>query len=271
MTYPARVFSRSEAALAGLVTDEGKTLQIDAAWRERRAAAFAALAGGHREAGDDGRDLSDASDERADLKVRLLVPPTLEVEPAARAYTDAGDALQKLADAIATLKLGALTAVQGEGGRSGEPIAGEAKKLAAVLRGMASLSADAQGPDVEAAKKFAKGWKADPAFGKDVREARALAVNQGAKRQHSAIVGAARRELLVGFQGAISTTVGTPGPFDVAPAEQRYLVPVLITRSVLAKATTAPIDRLNLKAICETAKRQPNEIEAGLIEAMKDR
>jgi hypothetical protein len=144
-----------------------------------------------------------------------------------------------------------------------------------VLRGLSKISADlppADGDkDLAEARRFLAGWRTDAAFAKDVREARALAVNQGSQRLHAAIVGVARRELLVGFQGKISSTLTVPGPFDVAPAEQRYLVPVLITRAALAKATAAPLDRPALKALCETAKRQPNEIESAFVDVMKTR
>lgn len=278
LAFPAKetspVLPQYEAALAGLV-EEGKRVQLDAAWRDRRAAGFTALAGGHRDSADEGRDLSESADERADLKIRLLVPPSLEVEPAVRVYSAAADGLSRLADAMAKLQLPGLAAVQGEGGRSGEPIGAEAKRLAGVLRGLAKLSADeppqAGDADLAAARKFIAGWRTDPAFGKDVREARALAVNQGSKRLHAAIIGVARRELLVGFPGAISASVSVPGPFETAPAEQRYLVPALITRGALGSATAQPIDRLNLRALCEVARRQPNEIEAALVDAMKTR
>ena len=106
---------------------------------------------------------------------------------------------------------------------------------------------------------------------RDVREARAFPVNLGTKRAHSAIVGVARRELLVGFAGVPVTEQPLGGPFEVAPAEQRYLVPVLVTRGALAKSTAAPLDRPALKSLCELAKRQPNEIEAAFIDVMKAR
>ncbi|MBS1152249.1 MAG: hypothetical protein H6Q89_3947, partial [Myxococcaceae bacterium] len=279
LSFPAKelspVFPRFEAALASLVSEDPNGLQVDAAWRDRRAAGFAALAGGHRDSSDDGRDLTQESDERSALKLRLLVPPTLEVEPARRAYLAAAEALDPLAAALPKLGLAAIHAVQPEGGRSAEAVPAEATRLASVLRGLAKLSADqppVEGdPDLPQARRFLTGWRTDPAFAKDVREARALAVNQGAERLHAAIVGVARRELLVGFQSKISTTVSVAGPFEVAPAEQRYLVPVLITRAALGKATAAPLDRGALKALCETAKRQPNEIEAAFKDAMKAR
>ena len=39
----------------------------------------------------------------------------------------------------------------------------------------------------------------------------------------------------------------------------------------IGKATAAPLDRTSLKALCETARRQPNEIEAAFVDAMKAR
>ncbi len=267
-------FALFEGALASLVADDAR-LQLDAAWRDRRAAGFAALTGGHREVSDDGRDPSDAQDEKADLRIRLLVPPTLELEPATKAYLAAAEALEQLAAALGKLGLAGAAALQPEGGKSGEPITVESKRLATVLRGLSKLSADAPPADGDKdlleARRFIAGWRTDPIFGKDVREARALWVTQGSQRLHAAVVGVARRELLVGFQGAITSTLSVPGPFDVVPAEQRYLVPVLITRAALGKATAAPLDRAALKALCETAKRQPNEIESALVDAMKAR
>ncbi len=272
---PAPAFPRYESALASFVTEDPKGMQLDASWRDRRAAAFAALTGGHRDSSDDGRELTPSEDERSDLRIRLLVPPSLRVEPAKRAYQEASLALDQLAESLPKLKLPSLTAVQVEGGRSGEPIVSEAKRLAAVLRGLSKISSDAVpaagDKDLAEAQRFAAGWKADPVFSKDVREARALPVNQGAQRLHAAIVGVARREVLAGFQGKISTTLSVPGPFDVVAAEQRYLVPVLITRAALGKATALPIDRLALKALVEGAKRQPNEVEAAFTDAMKAR
>lgn len=279
LTFPAKddgpPFPLFEGSVAGLIADESRRVQLDAAWRDRRAAGFAALVGGHRDVADDGRDLPEGKDERSDLRVRLMVPPVVELEPAARAYSFAASALDHLAAVLARLKLGGLQAVQPEGGRSAESIGSESKRLASVLRGLAKLSEDLppadNDKDLAAARAFLSGWRREAAFVSDVREARALAVSMGTERQHAAIVGVARRELLVGFQGPISPTLSVPGPFDVVPAEQRYLVPVLITRAAVGKAGAAPLERSGLKALCEKAKRQPNEIESAFVDAMKTR
>ena len=269
------VFPRFESALACLVSDDPKGTQLDAAWRDRRAAAFAALIGGHRDSADDGRDIAETQDERSDLRVRLLVPPSLEIEPATRAYLEAATALDQLAEALPKLGLAGIQAVQPEGGRSAVAIPTEARRLASVLRGLSKISADLPAADADKdlveARKFLAAWRTDPIFAKDVREARALEVNQGAQRLHAAIIGVARRELLVGFQSKISTTLAAPGPFDVTAADQRYLVPVLITRAALGKSSSAALDRGALKTMCESAKRQPNEIEAAFVDAMKTR
>ncbi len=279
LSFPSKgaspVFPRFESALAGLVAEEVKGLQLDAAWRERRAAGFAALTGGHREIADDGRDLAEPQDEKSDLRIRLWVPPTVDVEPATRAYAEAAAALDQLAAALPKLGLAGLQALLPEGGRSAEALGTEAPRLASALRGLWKLSTDLPwvtgDKDLAEARRFLSGWRTDPAFAKDVREARALAVNQGTFRLHTAIVGVARRELVVGFQGAISSTLSVPGPFDVIAAEQRYLVPVLITRAGLGKSAALALDRPALKALCETAGRRPNEIEAAFVDAMKTR
>ena len=277
LALPAKplAFPQFEEALACLASEDPKGVQLDAAWRDRRASAFAALTGGHRESSDEGRDLTEPQDEKSDLRIRLLVPPALEVEPATRAYVKAAEALDQLAEALPKLGLAATQAMQPEGGRSGETVPAEARRLASILRGLSKLSADvspAEGDkDLAEARRFLAGWRTDPAFLKDVREARALEVNQGSQRAHAAIIGVARRELLVGFQRKIETTQPAFGTFDVAPAEQRYLVPVLVTRAALGKATALPMERSVLKALCETAKRRPNEIEAAFVDAMKAR
>jgi hypothetical protein len=270
----APVMPRYEAAISAMVVEEGIGPQVDAAWRDRRAAGFAALAGGTREHRFEGSDPVEKEEERSALKVRLLLPPTLEVEPAPRAYGLAAEALDRLVAVTTKLSLTALTAVQPEGGRSGEPIVAEAKRLMSALRGLAVISGsggEANEKDLAEARRFLAGWRTDPSFTRDVREARAFPVNQGSQREHAAIIGIARCELLVGFGAKPATDATTAGPFDVVGAEQRYLVPVMITRGALAKSTAPAMDRAALKLLCEGAKRQPNEIEAALIDAMQSK
>jgi hypothetical protein len=274
-TEMGAVMSRFESAIARLVAEDAKGPQLDAAWRDRRAAGFAALSGTHHDHAVSGTELPESVDERSELKVRLMLPPSIEVEPAGAAYAGAADALERLAAATAKLNLGSLLALQPEGGRGAEPIATEAKRMASMLRGLARLSSGDPGggvdKDVAEARRFLGGWRSDGSFTRDVREVRALPINQGSQRAHVALVGVARRELVVGFVGTPKSEPGTAGAFEVAPAEQRYLIPALVTRSALAPAAAAPIDRAALRALCESAKRQPNEIEAAFIDAMKAR
>jgi hypothetical protein len=258
-----------EAALAALVRDS-KAVSFDGAWRGRLRGAFAALQVAHLDARGSGLDLSPEAEERNALTVRLNVPPTLDVEPVPEAYARLAASLEQLVKALSSEGLSGLQGVEVDG-RRGPAIVGEAKRWIPRLTGLSKLAVPAaaspEGKDVAEAKRFLAGWRAEA--GVDVRQAAAAPVSMAGERRHGAIVGVSRRELVVGFGGKTSVSVvGAPAGLTARVAEQRYLVPVLVTAGASAPAVKRALDVKALKAALEEVQRDAAKAEGAFSEAL---
>ena len=258
-------------ALAALpAVEEAKGLSTDASWREHRMGAFPALLGFHRDAADEGNDLPDSDDEKSELKVRLMLPPDLAAEPSPVAYQREVLALERVAAVFQAQGVCSLRAVDADGGRSSQTVCAEAKSRAVVLRGLSHLLDLGGDPkELAAARRFVETWRSDPGFRGDVREASAMPVPAGSKRLQSAVVGVGRRELSVAFSAMPELSGPPPKGFEVAPGEQRYLVPELVTKGVWADAARPAMERARLRALCDGAKGDPTEIEGAFTAAFK--
>ncbi len=262
-----------DAALAALLHDSSKAVQIDSGWRDRLGGVFAAFQGAHREASRGGLEADDEVLERTQLELRLNVPPFLELEPVPLVFRRAARSLEALAAALAKENLTGLRGVSAEQRRSGEPIVAETKRLVPLLDGLASLSSmegAVEGKGIAEARRFLAGWRADPLLGRDLRSTSASAFASGSERAHAAIVGVSRRELRVGWTSAPKPTiVGEAKGFVLnAAVEQRFLVPVMVTLGANAPHTLKPADRTKLKQLIDAAGRQPTKIEGTLQEAL---
>jgi hypothetical protein len=141
------------------------------------------------------------------------------------------------------------------------------------LKGLAALA----NPDQQAAKEVAEGrrlataWRSEPAFSKEVREAFASPISMPGERQHAAIVGVSRRELSVNFSKPPKMEVvgGATEGFSVAPSEQRYIVPVLISVGALAAPMKKPLELRALKALVDGVQRDGAQAEGAFAEALK--
>lgn len=244
-----------EAALAALATD-AKAVGFDGGWRARLRVAFAALQVAHLDGRGAGLDVNPDPGERSALTVRLMVPPTLDVEPLPEAYARLAGSLEQLTKQLSADGLSAH--------------AGDAKRWIARLKGLAVLATPggAQGgKDVAEAKRFLAGWRAEA--GRDVRQAAAFPVSMAGERPHSAVVGVSRRELVVSFAGAPTmSVVGAPVGLTAAAGEQRYLVPVLVTAGAVAPATKPAVPEKALKAALDGAGRDATRAEGALAEAL---
>lgn len=269
-TWPAA----RDASLAALCQPENnKSLRFDGAWTDRLQGAFVALLGSNSEHRGDSRAPEREDAERSELKVRLLVPPSLEVEPVPELFARGAQSLERLVEALQAEQLNALQALGSDGQRSG-PISATAKTWIPRLKGLAALA----NPEVPTAKDLAEGrrlasaWRFEPAFSREVREASASPVAMPGERQHAAIVGVSRRELTVTFakEPKMSAAAGNPAePFVFAPSEQRYIVPVLVTVGAAGPALKRPIELRALKALIDGVGRDAAQAEGVFAEAMK--
>lgn len=265
-----------ERALVPFVATESITgVQFDASWRDRLVKAFATLQGLHHDERTNEVEPVVETSERSMLKVRLQLPPLLEVEPLAQVYERAASSLEQLVSALAAENLTGLKAVGIDGRPWPQTIVTEAKRLKSVLRGLVKLaSPDAavvlEGSEVTAARRFLTNWRTDPTLTRDVRVATQAALSAGATRAHSAVLGVGRRELVVGF--ATKPNVEFEGPtqsFELnANAEQRYIVPVLVSASVNVTPLTKVIDRSVIKALVDRAGRDRIKSEGAFVEAL---
>lgn len=261
-----------DAALVPFCAPEGqKAIRFDGEWRDRLQLAFTALLGGHAELRGGGAAPQREELERSELKVNLLVPPHLEVEPLPELFSRGAESLERLVEALQAEKLGGLLAL-GPDGQRGGPVLGTARLWIPRLKGLAALanpeSADAK--ELAEARRLAQAWRTEPGFSRDVREASAAPISMPGERQHAAIVGVSRRELAVTWaKPPRFEAVGDASPFVLLPAEQRYIVPVLVSVGALASPEKRPLDRSALKALVDRVQRDALQAEGAFAEALK--
>lgn len=261
-----------EAARAALVRpppDAG--LLLSGEWRERLRGTFAAAQGGHHEAGGGGEGPARETGARTELLVRLRVPPVLEVEPAPAVFTHLAAALQALEAALRAEGLQGVQLVDADGRRGGAVVPA-LRTWAKRLGGLAALAApaDAHSRAAGEARRWALAWRGDPAFAPDVRQATAAPVFRATERAHAAVLGVARRELAVAFaQVPTLSCDGEPTAFQLVAAEQRYLVPTLVTAGGVAPATRAPVPRGALRQAVDAVQRDTARAEGAFLELLQ--
>ena len=139
-----------DAALAALcLPDSNKSLRYDGAWRDRLQGTFVVLQGRNAEARGDSSAPEREEGERSELKVRLLVPPLLEVEPVPELFARGAQSLERMNEALQAEQLTGLQALGADGQRGG-PIVATAKVWMPRLKGLAAL-ANPETPDREGA------------------------------------------------------------------------------------------------------------------------
>ena len=260
-----------DAALAPLCTSEGaKDLRFDGNVRDRFANTFTRLLGGSVENAGGGTPVEEDDAERSELRVRLLVPPALEVEPIPELFEKEALALERLVEALQREGLGGLTGLTADGQRTG-PLVATARVWIPRLHGLAALATpDApKSKDLAEGRRLAKDWRREPAFGKDVREATASPVSMSSSRQHAALVGVSRRELIVTFTRPPVVELPKTDLFTTGPSEQRYIVPVLVSVGGSAEPRRPPMDRKGLRALTDTADRDAVQVEGAFVEALR--
>jgi hypothetical protein len=258
-----------EAALAALPADEPvKGLTVDAVWRDRRRAAFCALQGAHHDVRESNFELGHPSDAaRNELKVQLEVPPVVDVEPAPLVYKRAAVAAGRLAQVLTAEGISGV--LDPEGGMS-QGASSQLKHWQQVLNGLVTISSPGEpdNADSAAARAFLNVWRGDPALVRDVRFAAAGPVNFEEERVYAVVQGVARRELAVSFtEPPAAVVVGGSKAFVAdTKAEQRYVVPVLLTTSYRGNATQAPLSYEKLRKAIDGAGRQPRQVPSAIAE-----
>ncbi len=249
-------------------------LQFDSSWRDRLVTSFATLQGlPHDSRSHDVDPLSDLT-ERSELLVRLQVPPLLEVEPLPHAYERAAVSLERLISALTADNLTGLKGFGVDGRRWPDTVINDARRLQPVLRGLAKLASPelpmVDGRDVAEARRFISSWRSEATFTRDVRVATESALSAGSERSHSAIIGVGRRELAVTF--ATKPKLHLEGPqagIELnAEAEQRYIVPVLVSVSVSVASSVKLLDRSVIKTLVDGSGRDRTRSEGAFIEAL---
>ncbi|MBE2251714.1 MAG: hypothetical protein IAE78_19375 [Myxococcus sp.] len=263
-----------DAAMAPLLIDTSKAVAIDSSWRDRLSGAFAALQGSHRDARRGGLDADDEVLDRTQLKVRLNVPPMLEVEPARGAFERQARALEALVAALTAENLTGLKGLNADGKRNPEPVVNECKRLIGLLDGLATLSSvdatSVDGKQVAEARRFLASWRSEGGLKRDVRATFALSWAAGSERAHAAVAGVSRRELRVGFSTPPKPEVVEQSTAFVVntAVEQRYLVPVLVTVGAIAPHTLKTADRAAFKAVVDAQGRSLEKLEGALHETL---
>lgn len=263
-----------EAAMAPLLTDTSKTVQVDSGWRDRLSGAFASLQGSHREARRGGLDAEDEVLERTVLQLRLNVPPLLEVEPTGLAFEKQARSLEALVAALTSENLTGLKGYTVDGKRGSDTVVNEAKRLIPLLDGLAKLAqpdaGGVEGKAVAEARRFIATWRSEAGLTRDVRATFAFPWAAGSERAHAAILGVSRRELRVGFSSPPKASLTDPSKSFVVntAVEQRYLVPVLVTGGTIAPHTMRAADRAALKATVDDAGRDLSKLDGALHDSL---
>jgi hypothetical protein len=264
--------TRESALTALAVQDPSAPVQFSSGAKDRLIGAFAALQNGHHEVSQKSRDLPAAGEDRSDLYVRLRVPPSLELEPVPQVFSRLADGLEKLTALLKSEGLTKLAGLDRGGERQSKPVASEANTLIQRLRGLAALAswgALAQGPHVAAARHFLSTWRSDESLARDVRHVSALPWLVGKERPHTAVLGVVRTEVAVGFGTAPrATLVGPAADFELAPAEQRYLVPMLLTVGQGLPPDALPMNASRLRNVLESVSRDREAAVGQVLEAL---
>jgi hypothetical protein len=231
-----------EASLVPLFKPEeayGGKLVISGSYRARLSGAFRALFRSGFDSGQDtGGDATSDEPGTPVLKVRLQVPPNVQVEPLPSLYGRLAVAYQRLAEALAAHgNAGGVQGLTQTGGRRPSTARAEAGELARLYRGLELVALRGAGPlplgpDTPAeqrralatAERFLSGWRNDFDLGRNVR---------GGASGDEAQLSVTRRQLDVSFDGTPKTQVvgftdEKTNPFVAdTTASQGYLVPVL--------------------------------------------
>jgi hypothetical protein len=264
-----------EAALVPWVADQPGGAQFDSAWRDQRKASFAMLQGGVTDvrAGLDEGDVE--APERSQLKVRLLVPPTVEVEPMPEVYARLAKSLELLGEVLTQENLQGLKGLSADGHRAPDTLLNVSKWLGGRMKALSVLAAPdtKDGKDAKAvaeARRFVSSWRTEGGLAADVRNETAFFLAAGGERSHAAVVGVARREFSVGFSSAPKVEiVGAPDGLSAdATVRQRYIVPVVKTLSVSAPSGVKALDRATVKGLVDGVQRDPMKVEGAIIEAL---
>jgi hypothetical protein len=263
-----------EAALVPLVAELGKAVQVDSGWRDQARSTFALSLGGAVETRAGSADGDPEVLERSELKVRLMVPPAVEVEPSGELYARQARSLEVLAEGVSAEGLQALRGLTADGRRTDFTLVAEAKRLVLRLKSLALLAtpdAKADPKELEAARRFVATWRAEGSSTRDVRGASASPWAMGEERAHAVIVGVTRRELTVGFASKPRIEIlGAPaGFFADTSARQRYLVPALRTVAATAPSARRPLERAQVRSLVEGVQRDPSKVDTAVTDALK--
>jgi hypothetical protein len=262
-----------EAAMAAVITESSSDVHSDLSWRSRLSSAFAALQGWHlaTEARPELKSLADDV-ERAELLVRLNVPPFIELEPLPKAYEAQARSLASLGEALAQENLTGLRGLFPDGRRAEVPLGAEVKRLSELLQGMATLARleRVEGPAAEKARRFVNAFRFQADLSRDVRFTFVSELADESTRSHAAVGGVLRRELKVSFvRPPRVETNADPKAFVVnTDVEQHYAVPVLVTAGALAPSSVPWVDATAFRVRLQAVQRDALRLESALTDVL---
>ncbi len=222
------------------------------------------------------------TEPRNGFRIRLMVPPHLELEPLPEVYAEIARGWQRLAAAAKEQgRAASLKGLAPNGGQRSLTIAAEAQRMGALFSGLAIVARVALGEEAPAndadrklmreATTFLARWRTMPELRADARYLLPVgeAMDPGTF-VHSGVLGIGRRELEVRFETAPQVELKSAGRaidldavFELhARAVQRYQLPVLATGAV----TVGRVEPLESKVLREVADREKKRdaIEAAL-------
>ncbi len=266
-TEPRALLVQRDAALLELGHADSPDVALDSVWRDRLLSLATVLGRGHRELRDDAKEAPVTKADRNVLKVVLRVPPMLLVEPLAGAYNSLSRSMELWGSRLKDdKKWKGLTAP------SGESLVKVAERFARRARGLAKLSmksTESGDPDVDEAEKFAAAFRTDASLSFDVRRVEVEPLVDSTGRDHVAVLGVGRRELVVGFaQRPVVSLVDATDGVELEPAEQHYLVPVLVPVHASRPGLEKPWSPSRLKSFIDAYNARRLKTEAAWLDAM---
>lgn len=216
------------------------------------------------------------------FKLRLRIPPHLELEPLPAAFGRARASVERLLELLESFPGGtSLRGLAPDGRPRARSLSEEARGMAQLLRGLEKVAEGTVGPGerpwtwkasdrqaLQAARAFLSQWRKDGELARDVRGVdRALPAAAG-DDAFVAVLGVGRRELRASFSEPPKVTVpgfsGDDSPFEPdSTAPQSYLLPVLVTGEASVAGGQAPDDK-PFRALCDELGGLSESIEAAL-------
>jgi hypothetical protein len=258
-----------DLALAAVVQSEAETnVHFDSPARNRFVSTFALAQGAHVTAKANELPSPEQSALPTELKIRLNVPPTLEVEPFPTAYAALAQSVTKLKSVLAFRKLQSIATLSPLGKSTAGAMA-TLTRWESILLGLSLLSQpklpNRDSKETKAALSFLANWRKDAALKQDER--RVVSTTAFEAPRFSVVLGVTRLAFRVSFESAPRAEVPNVDFFELdTQAAQHYLVPTRFTMDGTNNASALGVK--DVKTIFESVGGDPSKIEAAFINAL---